>query len=235
MTANIYALVLCSLVLVGASELRAAPEKALILGCRETSVTRLRIGINTTVAISPVLTAEIRRVVDEVWGPYGLRVAWSAASISAIPSDADVVMLVQLEPIVSVPTALGAVIFGPDGPAPLIRLSASTAIRWIRQSRYPSLNGQQLLRIDQVAGAIGALLGQAAAHELGHLLLSTKAHAQTGLMAHRYTVDPFLTDSTRARLDSFNERRLMELLGLGLRCSTAGVAAPGKFSPVPRP
>jgi hypothetical protein len=228
MTANLNIFVLCSVVFGGVSTAAAEPENPPTLGCRETSVTRLRIGLNAMGPLSGRLAAEIPRVVDQVWRQYGVTVAWSASTINAIPRAADLVMLVQLEPIASAPTALGAVIFGPSGPAPIIRLSASTAIGLIGRSRFPTLHGQQLLQIDSVARDIGTLLGHAAAHELGHILLSTKTHAHEGLMAPVYSVDLFAANSVRTRLEPQDERRLSEILGRGSPCGMAGADRPHK-------
>ena len=231
MTASLTALVLWSLLFAGASTAHAERANPLIAGCRETTITRLRIGINGAAAISPVLAPEIRRVVDEVWNPYGVEMEWSASPISVAPRDADFVILVRLEPIASAAqTGLGAVIFGPTGPARTIQLSASTAIRWIRESRYPSFSDQQLLQIRNVARAVGALLGRAAAHELGHVLLSTKAHAKVGLMAPVYTVDQYSLESPRERLDAASERRLLAVLGEASPCRSAVIGPRASWS-----
>jgi hypothetical protein len=236
MNVNLTAVALCTLIFArllteGATtclddQLRLTPERrdtsgARPPGCREASLTRLRIGVNTSGHFPPIVTKKIHQSVDEVWGQYGLAVDWSATSVSVVPRDADLVFLVQLEPIAEAPNSLGAVIFGRGGPSPIIQLSASTAIRWIKRSRYPSLGGRDVLQVDQAAGIVGSVLGRAAAHELGHVLLSTKSHASVGLMQSGQSLDPLSSAAALVRLDVANERRLTAILGEAPPCSNA--------------
>ena len=206
------------LLLVGASNAGVEATNSGTVGCRDLETTRVRIGINYSGLSSPFLGSRIRQVVDEVWTPYGLSFSWSAVPVSVVPRDADLALIVQLEPIAAAPDGLGAAIFGPDGPAPVIQLSASTAIREIKRTRYRNLSGRELLKIDRVAESLGLLLGQAAAHEVGHVLLRSKAHAANGLMAASFSSEIPSLRRARQRLDPASERQLLEILGQGTPC-----------------
>lgn len=217
-TITLGAAVFLGVLLAGASNARSEATDSRTLGCRDIATTRVRIGINYSGVSSPLLGYQIRQVVDEVWSPYGLSFAWSATPVSVVPRDADLVFVVQLEPIAAVPNALGAAIFGPDGPGPIIQLSASTAIREIKRTRYQNLSGRELLQINHVAQALGMLLGQAAAHEVGHVFLGSKEHTASGLMAASYSIEVPSIRVGRARLDPASESQLLQILGRGTPC-----------------
>ena len=216
--------ILWGLILFSRPSLAAtAPLDVAMVGCRTLLSARVRVGLHVSTNELPLLAPELRRTVEAAWSPYGVAIDWSTEPVNAIPLRVDLVMLVRHEPIATAPHALGAVVFGPDGPGRIIRLSIGTAIERvqqgqpIQQSISRALRGMTTVQLDDGAARVGRVLGHAAAHELGHVLLSSKVHARSGLMAAVYTVrrEP---DSQSTQLDDLNRRRLAGILRRAAPC-----------------
>lgn len=82
------------------------------------------------------------------------------------------------------------ILWGPRGPdgrdgGPLGTAAVETAVQ---QGSLASLYADRIIAQAAAAGAdLGTLLGRAAAHEIGHLLMGTAAHAPRGLMRARWS------------------------------------------------
>jgi len=186
--------------------------------------------IRLTVTSSAVRDAApvIKQVVEHVWQPEGIRVqwvegavtpdAWSGidAWIAAIPG------LRIASDIASDSGAMGEVLFADGMPRRMIRLSIDAAIDWVRRdqaARFGTSTRVLNLTLGDTARLVPYALGYAAAHELGHFVLGSAAHAKSGVMeatfegAHR-----LLRTSAPLQLDRLNEARLRERLDEGASC-----------------
>ena len=97
--------------------------------------------------------------------------------------------------------ALGWIAFTPEGPSPSIHLSlASTEdlLRGVTTISNMTTAGHEMM--------VGRALGRALAHEIGHYLLKSKAHASHGLMRAVWPSDGFFAISRRGLEITAQER-----------------------------
>ncbi len=85
--------------------------------------------------------------------------------------------------------ALGWIIFESDVPSPDVHLSFSNAVALMEEAQGASA-ASHMTELERNL-MLSRALGRALAHELGHYLLASKAHAKAGLMRPRRTASDF--------------------------------------------
>ncbi len=138
-------------------------------------------------------TAAMIAEADAIWRVYGVTIVWLQTADAREIATCDVRLTLGFAPAADagarpvdpprhrVP-GLGAIWFDESGlPARALTIDAAMIAATIRETR---LNGRPLDRWPPglVAAIIGRALGRVLAHELGHYLLSSPAHAPSGLM-----------------------------------------------------
>ncbi|MGE0464653.1 MAG: hypothetical protein AB7Q16_25075 [Vicinamibacterales bacterium] len=186
--------------------------------------------IRLTVTSSPVRDAApvIKQIVDQVWRREGMRVEWVEG---AVPPDAwnGIDAWIAAIPGLRIASAtsndsgaLGEVLFTDGVPRRMIRLSIDAAIDWVRRdqaARFGTSTRVLNLTLGDTARLVPYALGYAAAHELGHFVLGSPAHAKSGVMqatfegAHR-----LLQPSAPLQLDRDTRARLRERLDEAASC-----------------
>jgi hypothetical protein len=149
----------------------------------------------------------------EVWAPYDVIID---AAGPCRPAGGDGAILAII-PVATPRSAvmrgwtgpLGAIVFAPDGaPAPAITVFLSDIERLVTRAHVLGLSEWQWpasLR-EQL---IGRALGRVLAHEIGHYLLRSKAHAADGLMRPQQLADDLISPSRhRFRLTAADAARL---------------------------
>ena len=169
------------------------------------ALTILRLVVDPTPAARELPVAAILDEVRAIWQPYVTIVVTSpsAASIpsaSPVPSGPVVHLQFNDEELPSAggePQALGWIDFFDDVPSPRITVSRARArhllagVNWMGRpvTQWPEAVGRE---------ALTRALARAAAHEIGHFLLRSKAHRTAGLMRARFTAKDVL-DPRRER------------------------------------
>jgi hypothetical protein len=133
---------------------------------------------------------EIGRDVHRVWRPYADVALRAANDTSSVAAD-DVLALVITDRRSDAGDGLGWIQFDGDRPSRTIHVSRTEVVRLGEQGRWAGRNiadwapkAQEIFLRRAMAFAI--------AHEVGHYLLRSKAHAVTGLMRARFTVDELM-------------------------------------------
>ena len=138
-----------------------------------------------TIEAAPTVTRSlVTRTVAEataVWRPSGLLLDWRvAAATGAVDRRSGLTVVIDEDPglVSQGPEQLGWIRFtAPNMPEPLIHLS--------RRNAADLMNRTASLRETTIAWKevlLGRALGRALAHELGHYLLKSAVHTETGLM-----------------------------------------------------
>ena len=157
----------------GAGAIRADVSQRLAVAIR------LRVDPSLT---SRRMTERLKAETEAIWGPYGVRLAWTDADVRESPAsrmflDASVVRRFEGTIQMAWPEVLGRTVLTPD--APLwrpIRVSFDATERALaHRSRIP------LTRI-VLDPELERALGRVLAHEIGHALLGPPHHDQAGLM-----------------------------------------------------
>ena len=177
----------------------------------------IRLGMVVDDRVSPAaryLTATIAEA-DAIWRPHGVSVMLARAGDLA----PDVIRLaLTFEPVPRVPrqkAALGSIWFDEEGlPGNVLAVDLSAVTGSIRQS----LVGGRVFEQWPPDLMTGRALGRVLAHEIGHYVLASPAHARTGLMRAVFNSRDLaawdrrhfaLDDGARARLQA----RLAQLDG----------------------
>ena len=209
---------LLSLVVCCAETNDAAEPDPPLIGCRQGSTIRVRIRVSEPAGAYQALTTDIRLVVDRVWQAYGVIPEWAESDSARALHEVDVAMLAREERIADYPAALGGVTFSRDGRTQLARLSLGAALELV-QSNMPlyqrvrgPLRGVLTLSVGRSGAQAARLVGYAAAHELGHLLLGSKSHSPSGLMVARYQPFQWIGNPGKRLLDAVSQKRLLERL-----------------------
>lgn len=155
----------------------------------------------------------IRELVEQVWEPAGLKVAWVDTGAGWDGID---FWIAALHGMRGSPDggALGRVQFEGEQPQPLARLSIDAAV-WLARVRRAALLGTPVQSI--ISGRaddptlVARLMGYAAAHEVGHFVLATKSHAPSGVMVATHRHPERLGDASHWQLDATSQARLRHL------------------------
>jgi hypothetical protein len=154
----------------------------------------------------------IRQLVEETWLPAGLRIEWLPDDAANEIVDFRIAFVHGLkEP--SDGGAIGMVQFHAGKPQPMARVSIDAAILWARHYQARLLQQpMNALRSPEIENPdiVRRVMGYAAAHEMGHFVLASKAHASRGLM--HGTFPSALSNSRVWRLDEGSQARLQHRL-----------------------
>jgi hypothetical protein len=133
---------------------------------------------------------EIDRGVRQVWRPYA-DVALRAANDTPPPAADDVLTLVITDRRSDAGDGLGWIQFDGNRPSRTIHVSRTEVVRLGEQGRWVGRNIADLApKAQQIF--LRRAMAFAIAHEVGHYLLRSKAHAATGLMRARFTSDELM-------------------------------------------
>jgi hypothetical protein len=137
---------------------------------------------------------QLRAMVEEadaIWRTHGVAVVAPTTAGRPTP-DADVRLIVTLAsraPRAATDPALGAIVFDHDNlPAPALTIDVAAVAATVAAAR---LGGRTLDRWPRAVreAAVGRALGRVLAHEIGHYLLASRAHAADGLMRAAFRGD----------------------------------------------
>ncbi len=131
---------------------------------------------------APAMIAEA----DAIWRPYGVTIVLVDPSAPGAMAACDVRLTVSFAPSARqgrgrTPNSLGAIWFEDGAPSRSLNVDVDLVAASVREGGF---NGRALDRwppalTEQVNGRA---LGRVLAHEIGHFLLASSAHTQTGLM-----------------------------------------------------
>ncbi len=161
----------------------------------------LTINVSASPDIAPALVSRVLAETDAIWRYSGFTFAWQRA-----PREAAAALRVVIGHDVRLGggggLALGWILFEDSKPEQEVYLSYDNTRQLMAESpgvvgaieRMPLLEKEML---------IGRAMGRALAHEMGHYLLSSKAHTLTGLMRGRIGASEFFGSENRQfRLDN---------------------------------
>jgi hypothetical protein len=166
----------------------------------------------------------IKSIVSRTWEREGVRFSWREGTV---PPDAWSGVDVWIAAIRGMPVkreggVLAELLFNAGTPRRLIRLSVDAVTAWVlpRRAWWLHTTPGTLVRLGWDPGErVPRALGRAAAHELGHFLLGSPAHAASGLMRASYDRPGRLVDRSGAfTLDPSNRERLRERLLDSAQC-----------------
>ena len=158
----------------------------------------LVVSIATQGNIPSTLADRVTREADAIWSPAGVTFLWNRRPVVAA-SGVNVLIGPALgtrrEPGIDEP--LGWILFENGQPTPEIYLSYANAVDLLQSSRGVVGSTTNMPPIEREI-YVGRALGRALAHELGHYLLGSKMHTQSGLMrATRNAYEFFSAEHTR--------------------------------------
>ena len=170
--------------LAGAAPLTAAPPMA--------------VTVDVAVDLPPLVVSVALQEADAIWRPTGVTFAWRIAP-RAIANPADpcppssTLRVVIGEAPGNAPPdqiPIAWIVFDEDNvPARDIYVSHRNALQFLTSARGAGPVAQ-MTRSEQNL-RLGRAMGRALAHELGHYLLASKAHARRGLMQASHTAYSF--------------------------------------------
>jgi len=143
--------------------------------------------IALSLAPAPMLPPDVaRRAVAEaaaVWQPYGLHIVVLEGAEPIAPGDVVLRVVFVRRPPARLPSAaLGAIDFDRDGaPGHVITVFVDRVLDLLAHARVmdrPVSDWPPSLR----NAVVGRALGRVLAHEIGHFVLRTRGHAESGLM-----------------------------------------------------
>jgi len=138
--------------------------------------------LHVTVVAAPAISREfIRETLAEaaaIWQPVGVTILWDRAASDDSASELTVTVDDGLTRSADGTATLGWITFaGSETPEPDIHLSRGNAMELM--TRTASLHEKSTVWQEYL---LSRALGRALAHELGHYLLKSRAHAPQGLM-----------------------------------------------------
>jgi len=143
----------------------------------------LHIAVSFSASISPTLVQQTIMEADAVWRDTGIRFIWRRADHDHLPADLYVMVSDTPRPSLRRLLVLGWITVNEDHRlTPYIRLSYANAVGVLDESREQLL-GRHNMPVVTREMYLGRAMGRALAHELGHYLLGSNAHARTGLMS----------------------------------------------------
>jgi hypothetical protein len=199
---------------------REAPPES----CAALPQAHLRVRLNLRSQIVGGSEATIRRIVDDTWAPVGVTLEWVEAEAAAASEPDLWINAVHLPAGTIKPGGLGVVTAKSGVPQPLIYLSIDAILEWVIHAETERL-GISTRFVEPTLGRARELtvlaLGYAAAHEIGHFLLGSGRHANSGLMRDSFNGAAKLLDPDAMRLDARSARRISERLRAGEECRNA--------------
>lgn len=156
---------------------------------RASNACRLRISVLQSAVLSAAASRAMQDEVQRIWQPHGVSFAWRTMDPADSVPPATLMLLVRSGGLdTSSSPVTGVVVFAtPVRPVTLIRLQIATD-RVLESARVGGrLLGQWPPGVRDPY--IGLALGRVLAHEIGHYVLATRQHTETGLMRPVFPVD----------------------------------------------
>jgi hypothetical protein len=149
--------------------------------------------------VSPSLVRMVTAEAAAVWRPSGITFEWHTGAGDRSPAALQIVVNNEHGAAPSSDLPLGWILFDANGvPGRLIHLSYANAVAFL-EGAVPVAAGAGGMPIAEREIYLGRSMGRALAHEIGHYLLGSKAHARTGLMRSVLTATELFSPD-RARL-----------------------------------
>jgi hypothetical protein len=175
----------------------------------------------------PKLEASVTEEATGIWAAYGVDVHRSGAcDVGGNSAVRLAVMLVDRPDRRTAKAALGSILFVDDVPKPTILMYRSAIAALLSTVR---LNGNSDREWPTALHdlLLGRVLGRALAHEIGHFLLQSRDHAETGLMrARQWTTDLVSPDRRGFGLSAGEVARLTAITSAAFHSAPA-VGLPG--------
>src|SRR3989442_5432275 len=159
----------------------------------------LSIGVPAGAPLSSDALRAMCEETDAIWRGAGVAIAWRANG--AAPD-----LRVVFDDRAPVPRdhrliALGWLVFDDGVPAPTVHLSYTNTQRLLEES-FGVVGSIDVMKLWQRETLVARALGRALAHELGHYLLGSTAHTQSGLMrGDRLAAEFFLPGRSAFAID----------------------------------
>jgi hypothetical protein len=151
---------------------------------------RLEVLLTTAPTLSEAARNAMTNEAEEIWRQQGIALDWLPAASVRTPSPDRLRVLVVAE---RTPGSASGLEFSvgelirPSGSHPVALVSVASARRLVSSLR--GRKGYELIAVDE--RRLGVVLGRALAHEIGHYLLDTHTHAQSGLMRPQFSAFEF--------------------------------------------
>jgi len=157
--------------------------------------------------ISRSLVSAALREADAVWREAGFRFIWERGSL-VTNSSLHVVIGGGVSPTERL-MPLAWIGFDEDGaPKPMVYVSHANAVAYLLNSRE-TVGLADAMTVLQRETLLGRAMGRSLAHEIGHFLLASPAHARKGLMRATHTSTEFFTAERNAfAIDSGDRKRM---------------------------
>jgi hypothetical protein len=162
----------------------------------------LTINVSASPDIPSTLVALALEETDAIWRNSGFAFAWRQAPPDHSAAILHVVIGHNVRPVTEGGLALGWIMFEETRPQQEIYVSYANVEQLLDAS--PGIVGpkDRVTRFEREV-LLARAMGRALAHEMGHYLLASKAHTESGLMkAHRTATDFFSYDNRRFKLDA---------------------------------
>jgi hypothetical protein len=161
----------------------------------------LTVNVSAPPDIPPAFVSRVLAEADAIWRYSGFAFAWQRVPRAAAAATLQVVIGHDVHAVTDGGLALGWIVFADSAPLQQIYVSYENAQQLLAESPgvVGSLGNMPLLERDTL---LARAMGRALAHEMGHYLLSSKAHTLTGLMRARISASEFFgNDHRRFKLD----------------------------------
>lgn len=190
-------------VLAAAAPAAAAPDAELLPAAGATVV----VSVTAAADISSSLVTATLREADAIWRAAGFRFIWERGT--RVTADG---LRVIIGGGVSAPNRqmpLAWIGFDEAGaPAPLLYVSHANAMAFMENSRL-TVGPIDTMTILQRETYLARAMGRALAHEIGHYLMTSRAHTAKGLMMAVHSAVDFFSNDRRGFTIAAAERRQM--------------------------
>ena len=162
----------------------------------------LTVNVSAPPDIPPALVSRVLAQADAIWRYSGFAFAWQRLPHEAAAATLQVVIGHDVRAVPGGALALGWIVFADSAPLQQIYVSYESAQQLLAESPgvVGPIGNMPLLERETL---LARAMGRALAHEMGHYLLSSKAHTLTGLMRARISsADFFGNDNRRFELDN---------------------------------
>jgi hypothetical protein len=146
----------------------------------------LRVRLVPAKGVEALLREAAQEEIVELWRPYGVDIVWEKAWTEADPIDKPELFIFfverELQRQSGGATPVAWIQFIDGTPGQLVNVSVTAARRLMNATTWHNDLPIRLAPIDAQERLLGRMIGRALAHEVGHYLLASSKHAETGLM-----------------------------------------------------
>jgi len=184
---------------------------------RTAALPPVTVTVDVAVDLPPLVVEIALQEADAIWRPAGVTFAWRVAPrATANPADpcppASTLRVVIGEAHGRAPsdqTPIAWIVFDEDNlPARDIYVSHRNTLEFLMSARGAIPRAAQMTKTEENL-RLGRGMGRGLAHELGHYLLASKAHARRGLMQATHTAYSFFDiDRTSFEIDKAMRQEL---------------------------